>query len=280
MDEVVDLASLENETTTELERKIIKIFRSLFDGDLIPEDVARKIDGLCSDTVLPNGEGDEKITTETFLWNLWTLVNQIVQECPTSNLDSIVEVLQHLRGISSRDVDQWGISRSLWKDLPFFAAYLRDDWQGPVEFEGESKDLAVKRWIRLNSFAARMLGRSWTDLGLLHFAIWELRDTLEEDVDEEDLLTRIAVAFEWIQHAGSVLFDSISSWTSAVETPREDVSMKPGSLYKGNSRVTLERWGFWKQRLREIGIKHDENVSTQALAAVSVMAAIEESIQQ
>jgi hypothetical protein len=130
----------------------------------------------------------------------------------------------------------------------------------------------VRRWIRLNSFAARMLGRSWTGLGLLHLAIWELRDTFEEDVDEVELATRVTIALEWISQAGSVLFDK---FRNATAENSDGTSIKPGKLYKGSSSTTLERWAFWKQRLSEIGTKKGGVIATETLAAVRIMEDIE-----
>ncbi len=111
MDEVIDLTSLENSSTTGLDRKILEVFKSLMNGDLTPKDAAHEIDELCSATVPVNEETNEKNkTTEKFLWNLWTMMIRIVQECPMARLSILVDMLQHLRGINSRDVNQRGVS--------------------------------------------------------------------------------------------------------------------------------------------------------------------------
>ncbi|KAF2823379.1 hypothetical protein CC86DRAFT_409293 [Ophiobolus disseminans] len=189
MTETLDLTSLEDEDTTDIDRKILNFFDKTLAETLSPEAVANNIDKLFSDMLLANKDSNDKNVAETFLWDLW-------------------------------------------------GAYLRDDWQGPVEYDDEVPELAVQPWTRLNSFAARMLGRSWTEVGVMYLAIWELRDTLEEDIEGADLSTRVAVVSEWIQHAGSVLFDEISRWTSAAESQEKGNEMKPGKIV----RRKLERY--------------------------------------
>lgn len=124
-----------------------------------------------------------------------------------------------------------------------------------------------------------MLGKSLTELRLLHLAIRQLRNILEEVItNETDLSTRIAIVSEWIQHAGQVLFDTISSWAWSIERlgGGSGVTLEPGSLYPRTSRVDLKRWTWWKQRLRKLGIDAGGDVREQALGAVRVMEGIEE----
>ena len=71
-------------------------------------------------------------------------------------------------------------------------------------FDGSDRDNeAIREWISLNSFAARMFGtklQSWDN-----FAIWELRSGLEEPPLSTPSAkeTSLATACEWITHAAT-----------------------------------------------------------------------------
>ena len=84
---------------------------------------------------------------------------------------------------------------------------------------------------------------SWTN-----FAIWELREALEEPSTGPKLDCDIAVAAEWIEHSGTFLFSELTD----EEGDEEDRSTAAGSLYQGKDGLCPERWQFWKLRFGEI----------------------------
>jgi hypothetical protein len=113
MEEEFDPASLEPMVATETDRRVVETFKNLLENrDVSPKQVADKINTLFSERLSARGDKSEDETAATFLWNLWVLLDQIVQECPISKLESITEVLQELRSISSRVVHQDGVSHT------------------------------------------------------------------------------------------------------------------------------------------------------------------------
>lgn len=111
MEEAFNPASLEPGVTTETDRTIVELFKRLIvDKELTPSYIAEQINSLFLSSLLACGDTKEDELVSTFLWNLWVLLIQIVQECPVSQLEAVIEVLRELRGTSSRVVNQWGVS--------------------------------------------------------------------------------------------------------------------------------------------------------------------------
>jgi len=100
---------------------------------------------------------------------------------------------------------------------------------------------------------------------IFEFAIWELRNGLEENDEEmgpkKIAEARVQVASEWIiQGARLLLRESLRNSLSAEpEDATHGSPYRGGSLYSGTRGHNLERWGFWKRRLLELR----ENVCIQ-----------------
>jgi hypothetical protein len=83
---------------------------------------------------------------------------------------------------------------------------------------------------------------SWT-----LFAVWALRDALEEEASGSKLDCNVAVAREWLNHGGPVLRRQVT-----VADDKEERMMAGGPLYQGPAKLCPERWRFWKERLSKI----------------------------
>lgn len=95
--------------------------------------------------------------------------------------------------------------------------------------------------------------------------MWELRAALEEDIQDQDILAfKLAVAGEWIIHAGQAIYIHITM----EPTKEENKVLKPGPLYEGKSKLDLERWEFWKKRLTEISKVASGESATRSAALV------------
>ena len=116
-------------------------------------------------------------------------------------------------------------------------------------FDGSDRDNeAIREWISLNSFAARMFGtklQSWDN-----FAIWELRSGLEEPPLSTPSAkeTSLATACEWITHAGDELHRQGHAGRQL--EAMEERALKPGQLFAtGKPGLSDERWRFWRERI-------------------------------
>ena len=129
---------------------------------------------------------------------------------------------------------------------------------------------SARKWINLNSFAARLLGKDlpqWTN-----YAIWQLRSALEEpDQDKGALDCEVMAAAEWILQGGEELYKRFREDLDEAETRMT----KPGSLYQGKAGLCRQRWDFWKQRFTDVSQQVSEGVGKQALLAADRMQTIE-----
>lgn len=110
-----------------------------------------------------------------------------------------------------------------------------------------------------------------------NFAIWELRNGLEENEQEmgpEAIAeARIRVASEWIiQGARHLLGESLrNSLSTEPEDATHGSPYGGGSLYSGTGGYNLERWGFWKRRLVESRKDVSESIQLSIDEAVKKM---------
>lgn len=123
----------------------------------------------------------------------------------------------------------------------------------------------------MSSFVAR----TWT-AGIFDgscFAIWVIRDGLEDDHDRGEYYSEyINAAAMWILCSGQLLFDEV------VQFPREDGEEKVwmgGPLYTGPV-IGLERWKFWQKAFTAAAesAATDSESKGNALKAASLMDAI------
>lgn len=118
----------------------------------------------------------------------------------------------------------------------------------------------------MNSFAARLLGKGlvpWTQ-----FAIWQLRDALEEPILPGSAMNcNISAATEWIFQGGVEFFRQLTEDVSEDNTRMTEA----GSLYQGKAGLCRARWDFWEMRFSEVSKQVDEDVGEQALRAAQEM---------
>jgi hypothetical protein len=125
----------------------------------------------------------------------------------------------------------------------------------------------------MSSFVAR----TWT-AGIFNgtnFAIWVLRDGLEEDYDRGEYYSEyVSAAAMWILCSGQLLFDEILQFPK--ETGEfEEKAWKGGPLYHGPI-IGLERWKFWQKAFTAAAESSNANheCKTNALKAANLMDAI------
>lgn len=129
---------------------------------------------------------------------------------------------------------------------------------------------SVDKWRNLNHLAQQL----WTT-GLTSnstFALWQIRDALEEPVDVPQQ-SRILIAADWIIKTGDdILRESQPDQPELSEVERR--RLKPGSLYKdGKSGFSLDRWRFWQSRLEDIqkGRQWSQQITERARVALESM---------
>ncbi|KAL7938502.1 hypothetical protein V8C35DRAFT_80149 [Trichoderma chlorosporum] len=246
--------------------KLADLLDASLNGSAGAEAAADGIDKLC-----PRNED-----AEGFLWSLWGVLIGVSKQIPLDDarLRKLVEILKALSAKQRGTVEIWGSQHELWADMPLFGAVMREAWNGSPEFN-DSPDQASKiaQWLSLNSFAARLLSASvqpWTN-----FAIWELRDGLEEPLSTDKARdTHLMTTSEWIVQAGKILYDETQKSVQLEEQATR--SLRPGSLIEEiESGFNQERWGFWKKRLEELSAKAGAEAKERAEKALEAMKGLE-----
>ncbi|KAI1074278.1 hypothetical protein F5B20DRAFT_574191 [Whalleya microplaca] len=172
-----------------------------------------------------------------------------------------------------------------WKELPGIMICLRDIWNESPTYEPDpegDRTFTLDEWLNLNSFVARLFGTSTKGFG--NFAIWELRNGLEEDDEETRSAAirdnRVRVACEWVLQGGRRLLreSSLNSFTTEPEDAAHGSPFRAGPLFSGSRGYNLERWGFWKRRLVESRGRVSDPVQASIDGAVGMMTAVEREV--
>ncbi|KAE8154851.1 hypothetical protein BDV25DRAFT_82920 [Aspergillus avenaceus] len=249
-------------STWELETKLYEFVTEYVQpsSTTIASDAAAKINEWAKESQSAND-------LENFLWQTWGLVIEIAEQIPCDHpaQERLVHLIQALRKLPPQTVRVWDEDLRLWEDLPLLGPNLREAWNlVPSDKPSPSE---VNEWVSLNSFTARLLalgGVPW-----YNFAIWSLREGLEEECPETAVDCHLAVAREWFRHSGPVLRQQ-----ATVAETKEERMLAGGSLYQGPAKLCPERWTFWKERLDQIG-RQEGNAGKDAVNVKEIMDQVE-----
>jgi|UniRef100_A0A8H7KES9 hypothetical protein len=155
-------------------------------------------------------------------------------------------------------------------------------WTGPTfELDAEDdREFTQPEWLNLNSFIVRLFNAQGKWFG--NFAIWELRNGLEEDASDAGSAAaadaRVLVASEWIKKSGVRLWNEsvLGTFSTEPEDAAHGSPYRGGSLFLGTRGFNIERWGFCKRRLVELRSGASVSVQSVIAEAVQTMSSIEQ----
>ncbi|UNI22578.1 hypothetical protein JDV02_008454 [Purpureocillium takamizusanense] len=261
------------------ESKILDVLGAAVNGsaptELSAEATAGEVDKLYVAATAAGGSN-----AEDFLWAWWSLLVGVVKLIPADDarMQLLVSVVGRLKARRDDEVEMWGQKTRVWSELPMLGPNMRDAWNMRPMFDGSDRDNeAIREWISLNSFAARMFGaklQSWDN-----FAIWELRSGLEEPPLSTPSAkeTSLATACEWFTHAGEELHRQGRGRGRQLEA-MEERALKPGQLFSsGRPGLSDERWRFWRERIGVLaGTAGSGQLKERAQAVLDKMKDLEE----
>lgn len=88
----------------------------------------------------------------------------------------------------------------------------------------------------------------------------------------------VGVASEWLTHAGPAILKQCLVDKSEELDPDARRSFAAGVYFLGYPGFNLERWGFWKRRLRELRPVVGEGVAMSVARAIETMVAAEKAL--
>ncbi len=156
---------------------------------------------------------------EDELWAVWGTVVEAAVAGGDADRDRLVALLVAL----GPDGRSW------------FGAVMRESWDIYSPPGGDATE-----WARLNDFAARLTAAG---IDYLTYAVWTLRDTLEE---QETVPPELRPAVKpWFEHCGQLLHDACTAGEQRPYTTVGAVAAREGVTEPGFS---LARWDFWRRR--------------------------------
>ncbi|KAI2472129.1 hypothetical protein F4781DRAFT_438877 [Annulohypoxylon bovei var. microspora] len=220
------------------------------------------IDGVAKFVSLELSELSE-VDPGYFAWQFGEEIVNIAAQIPprSSAQDVLVRTVASLYASEEKEKIQ------RWKSLEDLGMSMREAWNAsPEPTPRNLRNFTNFEWINLNSFLAKLYSKEiirWKN-----FPIWELRIGLETSLSpavasgEPVADTRIRVVREWIGQSGHHLLREslLSTLSDYPEKERGNRPYRGGPLYTGDSGFSLERWCFWKRRLKEIRTEVDEDL--------------------
>jgi hypothetical protein len=181
---------------------------------------------------------------EEMLWAGWEAVISAADTPDDRTRSRLVELVVAVRdrGVLARPDGQecvvWDMRAHA--DLPVFGAQMRETWN----FSPPAGPAGT--WANLNAFAAQ-LTVAGVDFSL--YAIWALREALEEDSPE--LPRVLPAAVEWFRHAGPVLA-SLAVQRAADARGGDQAGRLCREAGLAGRGFSVGRWNFWRRRLEDI----------------------------
>ncbi|KAI1094231.1 hypothetical protein F5B19DRAFT_499971 [Rostrohypoxylon terebratum] len=208
-----------------------------------------------------------------FSSSIVTLSSAIPANSPEQDL--MINILASLHNIKGYD------EVHMWKGMKSLGMEMREAWNfcPPIEPNDDYRStFNPSQWLNFTSFLAR-LHQKWID-PLHTFQLWELKQDLEELLSPAALAHRMPFVREWLRHTAlRLLQDSLLG--TLTEDPEGGIHGYPyrgGSLYKGESGLTLERWSLWKRRLVDIRADADEDLRAVVDESIGYMVSAEKKI--
>lgn len=193
------------------------------------------------------------------LYHLWGLLQDALVELPETEVSRLIELLGTIQDLPSPDPSK----DFSWHGLPSFGhmwsdTYKRDSWRRTLSTKDSAKRAEQRaKHVRVAHVEAQLVV---ADVGAIPLD-WGY-DCIADALERKDTVLdfEIPAAAEWIAVSGKQLYVGVvqgrESW--ALERKRD--------FGKEEKKMSKERWGFWKERLREVG-EQDEGVRDMARSA-------------
>jgi hypothetical protein len=249
------------------------------------------IDQACLQITLPTTTCPNPGDPLLYLWGLLQDAMLEISGCQKK----VVDLLLRIQGLPDVDIEEeqhvWALSdRSevLWRDLPGFGNPWYDGnwwvysshWRGDAAYAtSERKEMAINQAVAEAIMAKS--GLTGDDVGVGFDGLARLAHTLEDE--KADLEIEIPMVREWVFHAGNLLrglCEASPPTSISVDTTEQQEKAArrmrdwndERAVWQGARGPSLERWEFWKDRLRKIKEDRDIKQATREAAESAIEA--------
>lgn len=227
---------------------------------------------------------DATTTIEGGVSRLWNLIITFACLFP-EHQDKLVNILVYVLKLPDAKTDQGEplllYNMQVWKDLPMFHWYLREEWNAPVVpyNQPNCQQEVITHFVNLNRFTALLMATEEPEFDFSSYALSVFRAALETPpihlAPEEPHEAFVYAAAIWIEILGVEIY----AWDEEFERgPKIGARGRGGPLWKGKHGFCEERWDLWRRRFGELARmegKLGEEVRTTASEAEQMMKDIE-----
>jgi hypothetical protein len=286
-----------DDTITQITKPINNAFTTANSGNAIRrgEDVAKNQRQYWSEEEAREQWGDplpenqvppevpDAPSTEGQLWELWYAIlhaakRQSWTDDPRDVHGKLASLVAALRRVPDpqfpanptkalRNDWIWG-DKTLWSTLSLLGAASRESWNDSPGCGAGYSPAAVQAWANLNAFTARLTRDNIESYSL--YAIWAMRDALEEDEKWAYKMDAfVPAASAWIMIWGKPMYDRTEDMTPS--NKNQGNPGQPGDYMirrTGNEKAewSRDRWAFWKERFREISVREKVTDETRSIS--------------
>ncbi|EIW76718.1 hypothetical protein CONPUDRAFT_139443 [Coniophora puteana RWD-64-598 SS2] len=148
-------------------------------------------------------------------------------------------------------------SGTLWSDLVMLGPSAREAWNDSPGCGAGWTAPEQRAWANVNAFVARLTATATADFRL--YAMWALRDALEEDLKPRNLhvaappavrlASNVAAAAAWILVAGDFLYARHADGERYAQEADVSLAARGKQLpWHGDNEISTARWRFWCRR--------------------------------
>jgi hypothetical protein len=209
--------------------------------------------------------------------DLWYSIIHSAKRISYHDISSHSKLVELVKAIKEHPDPQTKSDQPVYKNLPEFGLARREAFNdGPRSGAGFTAP-EISAWAKLNYFFARLTYEGVADVSL--FAIWALREALEEEFTDDDpeLPTVVQMvdahapaAAMWVFGLGRKLYEREEDLTP--KSRKEGNPARGGAYWKGGAEFSKGRWALWKKRFGELAGVEGVKDGTKQLARDAVEA--------
>ncbi|KAF2762773.1 hypothetical protein EJ05DRAFT_481660 [Pseudovirgaria hyperparasitica] len=227
------------------------------------------------------GNGNEDEISDALAYE-WKSILTVAENTTHSEQSHLIDFVTRLRKETLKSSSGGAISHeggSIWTDLPTFGWQVREAWGFSPKQPG-ADEASKTPYVNQNAFLARLTNMSTAGdaddtLDFSLYALWSLREALEDDAPEETPgYGAIRAAAVWMIYSAEKIWQ-----LSEAEKAFDGKLAKAGRKFKDEEwrGFNNDRWNVWKDEFRKLAKCPDPDATSLVQKALQNMENIQKS---